>query len=286
MKIFEALAAARGILERQGVTNFRQDAESLLSHVLDKERSYLVARTREDLDPEPVEIFFRCVMERGEGKPLQYILGVQEFFGMEFEVTPDVLIPRPETELLVDAAHRVFSDVPAPRIVDVGTGSGCIAVSLAVLLPSARVYAVDISEAALEVARRNAAKHCVLPRLEFLHGDLLVLTQADLGEEVVDGIVSNPPYVSEKDFAGLQREVREWEPRLALVGGSRGLTVYERLIPQALRALRPQGHLLMEIGFSMKEDVLSLLGKGWGPPQIKADFNQIPRVIMARKESV
>ena len=148
--------------------------------------------------------FFAFVTERSQGKPLQYILGVQEFLGMEFEVTPDVLIPRPETELLVDAARSVLSAVPNPRIMDVGTGSGCIAVSLAVLLPSARVCAVDLSEAALEVARRNAARHHVLPRLEFLHGDLLVLTQKELDEEVLDGIVSNPPYVSEKDFTGLQ----------------------------------------------------------------------------------
>lgn len=286
MKIFEALAAARGILEQEGVTNPRQDTELLLSHVLDKKRSYLIAHTRENLDPEPIDNFFRFVAERSQGKPLQYILGVQEFMGMEFEVTPDVLIPRPETELLVDAARSVFSAVPSPRIVDVGTGSGCIAVSLAVVLPSAHVYAVDISEAALEVAKRNAARHHVLSRLEFLQGDLLALTPKELGEEALDGVVSNPPYVSEKDFAGLQREVREWEPRLALIGGSRGLTVYERLIPQALCALRPQGHLLMEIGFSMKEDVLNLFGKGWNPPQIKADFNQIPRVVIARKESV
>lgn len=286
MKIFEALAAARGILEPEGVMNPRQDAELLLSHVLEKKTGYLIAHTREDLDPELLNNFFCCVNERSQGKPLQYILGVQEFFGMEFEVTPDVLIPRPETELLVDAARTVFSGVPVPKIVDVGTGSGCIAVSLAVLLPSAHVYAVDISEAALDVARRNAARHRVLPRLEFLHGDLLARTPEGLDEEVLNGIVSNPPYVSEKDFTGLQREVREWEPRLALIGGSRGLTVYERLIPQALRALKPQGHLLLEIGFSMKEDVLSLFGKGWATTQIKADFNQIPRVVIARKESI
>ncbi len=140
---------------------------------------------------------------------------------------------------------------------DVGTGSGCIAVSLAVLLSSARVYAVDLSLAALEVARRNATKHHVLPRVEFLHGDLLVLAQTELGGEILDGIVSNPPYVSEKDFSGLQREVRGWEPRLALVAGKRGLTIYERLIPQALRALRPRGYLLMEIGFNMKDECLA-----------------------------
>ena len=285
MKIFEALAEASGILEQQGIGNSRQDVESLLSHVLDKNRSYLIAHSREELEPQRLADFFAFVTERSQGKPLQYILGVQEFLGMEFEVTPDVLIPRPETELLVEAARSLLSAVRNPRIMDVGTGSGCIAVSLAVLLSSARVCAVDLSLAALEVARRNAARHHVLPRVEFLHGDLLVLTQKELDAETLDGIVSNPPYVSEKDFSGLQREVRGWEPRLALVAGERGLTVYERLIPQALRALRPRGYLLMEIGFNMKEEVFSLLGEGWDQIQVKTDFNQIPRVVIARKGS-
>lgn len=285
MKIFEALAEASGILEQHGIGNSRQDAESLLSYILDKNRSYIIAHSREELGPQRWADFFSFVIERSQGKPLQYILGVQEFLGMEFEVTPDVFIPRPETEILVEAARSMLSSVRNPRIVDVGTGSGCIAVSLAVLLPSARVCAVDLSQAALEVARRNAARHHVLPRLEFLQGDLLVLAQKELDEESLDGIVSNPPYVSERDFSGLQREVRGWEPRLALVGGGRGLTVYERLIPQALRALRPKSCLLMEIGFNMKEEVLSLLGEGWDQIQVKSDFNQIPRVVMARKKS-
>jgi release factor glutamine methyltransferase len=285
MKIFEALAEASGILEQQGIGNSGQDVESLLRHVLDKNRSYLIAHGREELEPQRLADFFAFVTERSQGKPLQYILGVQEFLGMEFEVTPDVLIPRPETELLVEAARSLLSAVWNPRIMDVGTGSGCIAVSLAVLLSSARVCAVDLSLAALEVARRNAARHHVLPRVEFLHGDLLVLAQKELEAETLDGIVSNPPYVSEKDFSGLQREVRGWEPRLALVAGKRGLTIYERLIPQALRALRPRGYLLMEIGFNMKEEVFSLLGEGWDQIQVKTDFNQIPRVVIARKRS-
>jgi release factor glutamine methyltransferase len=285
MKIFEALAEASGILEQQGIGNSRQDAESLLSYVLDKNRSHIIAHSREEIGPRRLADFFSFVIERSQGKPLQYILGVQEFLGMEFEVTPDVLIPRPETEILVETARSVLSSVRNPRIMDVGTGSGCIAVSLAILLPSARVCAVDLSEAALEVARRNAARHHVLPRLEFLQGDLLVLAQNELQEESLDGIVSNPPYVSERDFSGLQREVRGWEPKLALVGGERGLSVYERLIPQALRALRPKSHLLVEIGFNMKEEVLSLFGEGWDQIQVRSDFNQIPRVIISRKKS-
>ena len=283
MKIFEALSAAAGLLEQHGVGNSRQDAESLLSHAMEKNRSYLIAHNRENMEPGQWADFVSLVTERSQGKPLQYILGIQEFLGMEFEVTPEVLIPRPETELLVEAARGLFSSMQYPRIVDVGTGSGCIAVSLAVLIPSARVCAVDLSEAALDVARRNAAKHHVLHRLEFLHGDLLALTQRELGEEALDGIVSNPPYISEKDFPGLQKEVRGWEPLLALAGGARGLAIYERLIPQALRYLKPRSHLLMEIGCNMKEDVLNLIGGGWDQVQVKADHNQIPRVVIARK---
>lgn len=285
MKIFDALAEANGILEEEGIGNSSRDAECLLGHVLDKNRSYIISHSREELLPEKLAKFFSFVNERSQGKPLQYILGFQEFLGMEFEVTPDVLIPRPETELLVEAVRCTVFPVLDPRIMDVGTGSGCIAVSLAVLLPSARIYAVDLSEAALEVARRNAARHHVLPRLVLMHGDLLTLTQRELYAETLDGIVSNPPYISNKDFPGLQREVREWEPKMALVGGECGLSVYERLIPQALRALRPEGFLWMEIGFNMKEDVLRLLDEGWAQIQVKADYNQIPRVVIAQKAS-
>jgi|SRR3990172_2339347 len=283
MKIFQALSDATEMLEKCGVANPRQDAEFLLSHVLGKNKSFLIAHSRDDMDPIRSESYFSIVQDRSMGKPLQYILGVQEFLGMEFEVTADVLIPRPETELLVEAARVLFSSISNPRIVDVGTGSGCIAISLAVLMVSARIWAVDLSEAALVVAKRNAARHRIRSRLEFLHGNLLELTLEELGEGTLDGVVSNPPYVSEKEFPGLQREVRGWEPRLALVGGERGLSIYEQLIPQAYRCLKPRGHLLMEIGYDMREKVLGLLSDGWDQIRVKDDSNQIPRVVIARK---
>lgn len=272
------------MLEKWGVPNPRQDAEFLLSHVLVRNKSYLIAHSRDDIDPTHRSTYFSIVHDRCDGKPLQYIVGVQEFLGMEFEVSPAVLIPRPETELLVEAARELFSTISHPRIVDVGTGSGCIAISLAMMIASARVWAIDLSAEALAVARRNALKHHVLSRVEFLHGNLLEPTRKELAEESLDGVVSNPPYVSEKDFPGLQREVRAWEPRLALVGGERGLSVYEVLVPQAYGFLKPRGHLLMEIGYNMRDQVLGLLSRGWDQVRVKNDLNQIPRVVIARKK--
>ncbi|MFN8008373.1 MAG: HemK/PrmC family methyltransferase [Terriglobia bacterium] len=184
MKIYEALAAAIGVLEQSGVSNPRQDAESLLEAVLGKPRTFLVAHSRDSLELPVWDAFHAKVMERTRGKPLQYILGTQEFLGMEFEVTPEVLIPRPETELLVETARQLFASLASPRLADVGTGSGCIAVSLAVLLPSAHVSAVDLSPSALEVARRNASKHRVLSRVAFRQGDLLAPIESEEGRQV------------------------------------------------------------------------------------------------------
>jgi release factor glutamine methyltransferase len=282
MKIYEAIDLASEALEGSGVPGARLDAERLLASELGKDRSYLLAHFQDSVPEPSAERFFARITERRRGKPLQYLLGWQEFHGLEFEVTPAVLIPRPETELLVDAAVQRFSE-GEPILVDVGTGSGCIAVATAVALPRARMIATDLSEDALAVARRNAFRHHVSDRIQFLPGDLLLPLNALNMEENLDCVLSNPPYVAERDLSALQREVRDWEPRLALVGGLSGLEPYRRLLPQALRFLKPGGTLIMEIGYNMQAEITRLFDVAWNLEGIQDDFSGIPRIVVAQK---
>ena len=282
MKIHEAIDLAAEALEDSGVPGARLDAERLLASELGKDRSYLLAHFQDSISESSAERFLARITERRRGKPLQYLLGWQEFRGLEFEVTPAVLIPRPETELLVDVAVQRFSG-GNPVVADVGTGSGCIAVATAVALPRARVLATDLSEDALAVARRNAILHNVDDRIQFLSGDLLLPLNALGLEETLDCVLSNPPYVAERDLAALQREVRDWEPRLALVGGLSGLEIYKRLLPEALRFLKPGGTLIMEIGYNMQAEITQLFDAAWNLEDIRDDFSGIPRIVVAQK---
>jgi len=210
------------------------------------------------------------------GEPLQYITGVQDFYGREFRVTPDVLIPRPETELLVEAALEVSKGA---LICDVGTGSGCIAITLLCELRDARAVAVDKSAAALEIAKLNAAKQSVADRATFVVSNCF--DALDRGEYQFDLIVSNPPYVSEAELIGLQREVRDHEPHVALSPGPDGLSVIRRLLTEAPAFLKPNGHLLMEIGFDQGEAVRSLIDESvWSLLEIRPDLQSIPRVVV------
>jgi release factor glutamine methyltransferase len=221
------------------------------------------------------------VGRRAAGEPLQYITGFQDFYGREFRVTPDVLIPRPETELLVEAALEVNTTDNA-FICDVGTGSGCIAITLLCEIPGARAVAVDKSAAALEIARDNAAKQAVVDRAVFVVSDCF--DALDPREYQFDLIVSNPPYVSESALAGLQREVRDHEPLVALTPGVDGLSVIRRLLTQAPAYLKPKGHLLMEIGFDQGEAVRSLVDEGvWCLVEVHPDLQGIPRIVVLEK---
>ena len=282
MKIHEAIELAEEALDESGVPGSRLDAERLLAFELGRDRSYLLAHFQESVPESSAEQFFARIAERRRGKPLQYLLGWQEFRGLEFEVTPAVLIPRPETELLVEAAVERFSE-GNPVLADVGTGSGCIAVATAKALPGASLIATDLSEDALSVARRNASRHNVSEQIQFLPGDLL-LPLSPLGmDEKLDCVLSNPPYVAERDLPALQREVRDWEPRMALVGGFTGLEVYRRLLPQALRFLKPGGTLILEIGYNMQPEIAQLFDAAWKLEGIRDDFSGIPRIVVAQK---
>ena len=282
MRVFEAIAVACDELTHSSVVEPRVDAEILLAWSLGQSRSDLLAHYRDPIDESLFPVFFSRVRERCQGKPLQYIVGYQEFRGLDFEVSPAVFIPRPETEFVVEAALEHLADGEL-SLADVGTGSGCLAVCLAGALPQARVWATDLSESALPIARRNATRHGVGYRIDFLRGDLLEPLVPLLDPGQIDAVVSNPPYVSRADFVKLQREVRDWEPRLALVGEERESNVYGRLVSQAQLWLKPGGLLIVEIGYNMQEEVCGLLRQDWELLRVSEDLNGIPRVVSAKK---
>jgi release factor glutamine methyltransferase len=279
-----ALGAGARALDGAGVPEARREAGSLLSHVLGRDRAFLLTHDDERLTPEQLSAFARAVERRAAGEPLQYIRGAQEFYNLDFEVTPDVLIPRPETELLVEAALELLGALPAPLFCDVGTGSGCVAVSILHELTRARGVALDISPAALEVARRNAARHNVADRLELLVSDCFdALAARPSATPGFDLVASNPPYVAEDALAGLQREVRDHEPRVALTPGGDGLAVIRRLVNESPRLLKTGGHLLLEIGYDQHERVASLVDpRRWALLDIRPDLQGIPRLVALR----
>ena len=281
VSIGEALRRAAQELDHAGVAEARREAGSLLSHVIGKDRTFLISHAEDALDEHELESFAKGITRRAAGEPLQYITGTQDFFGRAFHVTPDVLIPRPETELLVEAALEVMK--PGAVICDVGTGSGCIAITLVCERTDARAVAIDVSEAALEVARQNARDHLVEDRVEFLLSDCFSgLTQSAF--QLFDLILSNPPYVSANQLRGLQREVRDHEPLVALSPGDDGLKVIKRLLLDSPQLIRAKGHLLMEIGFDQGETVQRLIDPNvWTLKQIRPDLQGIPRIVVLQK---
>ena len=273
--------AASRILDGAGVPEARREAGSLMSFVLGKDRTFLISHGEDLVDEESLERFRGFVERRASGEPLQYITAVQDFYGREFRVTPDVLIPRPETELLVEAALEVTTSKDT-LICDVGTGSGCIALTLLCEMSRARAVAVDKSAAALEISKQNAAKLDVSERSVFVVSDCFDALDPD--EYQFDLIVSNPPYVAESALAGLQREVRDHEPLVALSPGADGLSVIRRLLTEAPAYLKPNGHLLMEIGFDQGESVRDLIDEAvWSLLEVRPDLQCIPRIVVLEK---
>ena len=278
--ISQALREAAAILQNAGVPEARREASSLLAFILAKDRTFLIAHAEDPVSEEMLLRFQESVERRAAGEPLQYITGVQDFFGREFRVTPDVLIPRPETELLVEAAIEVSGS--SAFICDVGTGSGCIAVTLLCELGKARAVALDKSPAALEIAKLNSRDHSVADRAEFLVSDCL--DALDPRDYQFDLVVSNPPYVSASMLPGLQREVRDHEPLIALSPGADGLMIIRRLIKETPAFLKPNGRLLMEIGFDQGEAVTELVKEtAWQLLEIRPDLQGIPRIVVLSK---
>ena len=275
MQLKDALAQAIARLTAQNVPSPRMNAELLLMFTLNCDRAYLFAHPERELTPEEESRYEAALAERSRGVPAQYITGHQEFWGMDLIVSPAVLIPRPETEHVIEAVLELQAS-GTPRVVDVGTGSGCIALALAKELPNAEIHATDISPAALEIARVNAARH-QLERIHFHQTDLLEGLRGEF-----DFVVSNPPYVGESEEDTVQLEVRKFEPRSAVFAGPRGTEVISRLIPQAHPALRPGGWLVMEISGTIAGEVRTFL-ENWENVQIKPDLQSIPRVAIAQK---
>ena len=289
--------------------------ELLLMHALGRDRAWMYGHPEEVVDAAAAERFLTLIARRAEGEPVQYLIGKQEFWGLEFEVTPAVLIPRPETEHVMEVALarlgergiKIHMDTGAPsetlRVADVGTGSGCLAVALAWELPHAEVCATDLSAAALEIARRNAARHGAASRVHFLQCDLLDALLPRAGSPGVDApdavsslasapdgsrfdlVVSNPPYIARNDAEQLQREVRDHEPHAALFGGPTGVEIYERLIDQARELLRDRGILVLELGHDSAEHVRGIFDAqlGWTKVAITMDLAGIPRVLAAER---
>jgi release factor glutamine methyltransferase len=246
--------------------------------VVGRDRAWMMTHADAELTTEQISRFEKWVARRARQEPVQYIVGETEFYGLTLRVTSAVLIPRPETEHLVEAVLARVGRGAAVRICDVGTGSGAIAVALAHALPLARVMAVDLSAAALDVARENAERHGVAERVRLVESDLL---HAVRGERF-DVVVSNPPYVAEGEV--LEAQVREYEPREALFAGPTGMEIYPRLIPEAWEVLAPGGWLLMEIGHGQREALAELL-MGWDGVEFVADLQGIPRVAIAQRRA-
>jgi release factor glutamine methyltransferase len=273
MTILTALLQGTKLLEDEAIAAPRLTAEVLLTHALQRDRSYLYAHPEEELNEIAWIHYGRYLHERMQGKPTQYITGRQEFYGRDFRVTSDVLIPRPETEHLVEASISRIQ--PRDLVVDVGTGSGAIAITLA-LETAAHVFATDISTAALHIAQGNARE--LSAHVGLLSCDLLNAFR----EGSINVLVSNPPYVPRTDQPSLQREVRDYEPHVALFAGPSGLELYERLIADAARVLRPHGWLLLELGYNSLDPVRAMLEHGWTDIDVIPDLAGFPRVLAAR----
>jgi release factor glutamine methyltransferase len=294
VQLKQALTAAVARLTADHVPSPRMNAELLLMFTLSCDRAYLYAHPERELDADQQSRYDAALAERARGVPAQYITGHQEFWGMDLVVSPAVLIPRPETEHVIEAVldcvgqqpscgtRGRLSHVSQLRIVDVGTGSGCIALALAKEIPGAEIHAIDISPSALEVARANAARQQLESRIQFHQTDLLAINEPGFEGNSFDFVVSNPPYVGESEEDEVQLEVRKFEPRMAVFAGHTGTGVIERLVPQAYAALKPGGWLVMEISGTIAKKVMALLA-GWSEVELKPDLQSIPRVVKARK---
>jgi len=283
VRLRDALNTAIDQLKAAHVGSPRLNAEALLMFTLACDRAYLYAHPERELSADEHARYFDTIAQRSQGIPAQYITGHQEFWGMDLIVSPAVLIPRPETEHLIESVLKVLdgraSSPGEPyRIVDVGTGSGCIALALAKELPNAEIHATDISPAALEIARANAARHQFASRVSFHEFDLL----QGFEPASFDLVVSNPPYVGESEEDQVQLEVRKFEPRSAVFAGPTGLEVISRLIPRAQAILKPGGWLVFEISGTIAHAVEQLLS-GWKNIKITKDLQGIPRVATVQK---
>lgn len=273
------LKTGSATLDAAGISEPRREAGLLLSFAIGRDKTFLIAHNDYELTPTEEATFKNAVDRRSAREPLQHITGTQEFFRLDFQVNRDVLIPRPETEIIVEKALEILESIENPRFCEVGAGSGCISISILKNLPQATAVALDISGKAIETAKRNAEFHEVDDRLEFYLSDVF----NELPAEQFDLIVSNPPYIPDADIAGLEPEVRDFEPINALTDGGNGLSIIRRIVANSPRFLRPGGSLLMEIGFGQSADVESLFSPEiWKSVEVIRDLQSIPRTFNAK----
>lgn len=281
MTILDLLNQSAERLSDAGVADPRREAVSLLTFALGKPSSFLIAHPEYELTDDEVARFDGFIARRANREPFQYITGRQEFYGLDFEVTPDVLIPRPETEILVEEAIKELQKLENPIFCEVGVGSACISVSILHNVPTATAVATDISKEAIAIARLNAERHGVTDRLKFIEGDIF----ASIDQKFAM-IVSNPPYIPDADLKDMQKEVRDFEPHNALFAGADGLDIIRRIIDKAPEHLNTGGLLLMEIGFGQAERLKSLFDLSvWDEPEFLSDLQGIPRIVKIQLRS-
>lgn len=277
--IAESLGRAEAILASSGIAEPRREAISLLIASIRRDKAFVYAHPEYDLTSDELVAFDSSLSRRANREPLQYIVGVQEFYGLEFEVTHDVLIPRPETELLVERALTILQVSPTISFCEVGIGSGCISISILYHAKQARGTGVDVSSEAIQVAERNAAMHAVTDRLTVIRSNVFDA----LGDVRFGLIVTNPPYIPLSQMSSLQPEVRDFEPRSALTDEGDGLSIIRRIVVGAADRLTPGCFLLMEIGFDQSEEVASLFeSRMWRTPELIPDLQGIRRVVSAQ----
>ena len=278
--IAESLKAGSSALEKAGIPDSAREARSLLEFALACNWAFIIAHPDRELTTGEEELFRSSIERRSEREPFQHIVGRQEFYGIDFLVTPNVLIPRPETELIVERAIELLTGIPSPLFLEIGVGSGCISIAVLKHSPKASAIAVDISESAIEVAQRNAEIHRVSERLHMLSSNVF---EAVRPEERFDLIISNPPYVPLDEYIKLQPEVRDHDPRIAVTDGSTGLTIIERIIECAPTFMGPGAHLLLEIGYGQHDSVIELFDSTvWSGADPIYDLQNIPRTIDAK----
>ena len=279
--VSEILREATEILRENGVAEPRREAASLLAFTLSKDKTFLISHDDYELSREEQKKIRDFLNRRANREPFQYITGFQEFYGLDFFVAPGVLIPRPETELIVENAIKILSELENSRFCEIGIGSGCISISILHEVKNSTAIGLDVSPKALEITQKNAVKHKVADRLQTKISDVFAVFEA----EKFDLIVSNPPYIAAEDISTLQREVRDYEPLVALTDGGNGLSIVEKIVRNSPNFLKPGGFLLMEIGFDQARKVSEMFdSEKWQSLEILQDLQGIPRTVMAQNK--
>jgi release factor glutamine methyltransferase len=274
--VSDILKLAAEILNKSGIKEPRREAKSLLAFSLNKDKTFLIAHPEYQLNAEQEKRFRKFLERRAAREPFQYITGKQEFYGLDFIVLPDVLIPRPETEIIVENAVEILKEIITPRFCEIGVGSGCISISILNEVKTATAIGVDISENALQIARKNVEKHSITDRLKLKISDVF----SNLKDEKFDLIVSNPPYIPETDLEDLQAEVKNFEPHSALFAKKDGLEIVEKIINKSPRYLKTGGFLLIEIGINQSETVEKMFSADiWKSVEFIRDLQEIRRTL-------